>query len=227
MKLYHGTSASNLDSIVARGLSPRGRKRGNWKDFPSRSDMVYLSTAYAPYFAMQSLKKDTTLLIVEVDTDLLDESRLHPDEDFVTQAIAAQKNIPIESIHGEIRRTLEHYQHHWKDSVNGLGNAAYKGTVPPRAITRLCTVDLSKQKNMILICDPSVSIINYRFCGERYRSIMPWLFGDSEDFLLGHGPNEWHIAMMESHQPGYGDMAKELFANRDGIEVFTPQSQEA
>ena len=224
MKLYHGTAARHLDSVLSHGLRPRGRKAGNWREYPSRRDMVYMTTAYAPYFAMQSLgKKDMTLLLVEVESDRLDETLLHPDEDFVAQAIAHQKNRPISDFHDEVRRSLEFYRHHWKDSVSGLGNAAYKGTIPADAITRLCTVDLTRQSDLMIVCDPTISIINYHLCGERYRSIIAWLFGDREEFLLGHGPNEWHIAMMSQHDPSYADRVAGLFSNRDGIEVLQPQ----
>lgn len=220
MKLYHGTSASRLDSILAHGLKPRARKRGNWSRYPSRKDMVYLTTAYAPYFGVSSLSdNDKTIAIIEVDADVLSEDCLYPDEDFIAQAIAWQKQCPIELVHQEVRDGLEGYRHHWKDSVNGLGNAAHRGAVSALAITRVCTVDLTRQKEMVLICDPCISALNYRFCGERYRSITAWLFGDRPDFLLGAGDNASYFQVMERLQPGFAAMAEKIFSNREGIEV--------
>lgn len=182
--------------------------------------MVYISAAYAPYFAIAAVKKKSDLLLLcEIETDRLDQSLLHPDEDFIAQAISHQRGCSIEDCHDEVRRELEGYQHHWQDSVEGLGNAAYKGTIPPSAITRFCTVDLSAQSNLLQACDPSISLMNYRFCGEQYRSVTAWLFGDREDFSLGLAWNESLIAMTEQHRPGYGDEVRAMFANRTGITV--------
>jgi len=41
MKLYHGTSAKHLTSILANGLRPKGNAVvGNWEKYQSRHDMV-------------------------------------------------------------------------------------------------------------------------------------------------------------------------------------------
>ena len=222
MILYHGTSARHLPSILSEGLRPRGRRKGNWSEYPSRRDMVYATKAYAPYFGIQALddKSDNRVLIVEIDVD---ESNLYPDEDFIAQALAHQRKCSIQDVHAEVRKSLEDYRHHWTDSVNGLGNAAHLGVIEPFRIRRLCTFDLSKQREMAMICDPQISVMNYRFCGERYRSVTAWFFGDRRDFLLGATDNAMHVAMMERHQPGYGEQVERLFGNRDGIEVFAPE----
>ncbi len=80
MKLYHGTSEPLARLILKEGIKPRGKRRGNWKDQPSGADRVYLTTAYALYFALVTCKvtpnKADRWAIIEVESDLLDESKL-------------------------------------------------------------------------------------------------------------------------------------------------------
>ena len=224
MKLYHGTSDRYLASILKHGLRPRGRrKKSNWGSYPSRPDCVYLTEAYAPYFAEQAtnVKKGERSLIVEVEVDEQD-PRLLPDEDFIAQAMASQLKVSIEAVHLGVRNALEGYAHHALDSLRGLGNVCIKGLVSPEAISRYVVVDFSKQTELWQVClDPSISLLNYRFCGEKYKSVIKWLFGDSEDYSVGFSglPNADFVRMMERSQPGYGDRIKGMFVNREGIEV--------
>lgn len=221
MKLYHGTCASKLGSIMEHGIQPRGEAGGNWNEFPSREDMVYLTSAYAPYFAISSCTDEGKGLVIEVESDRLDQTLLHPDEDFIAQALAHQRGCGIEDVHDEVRGTLEDYRHHWRDSLSGLGNCAYRGAVPLSAITRACVIDLRANPEVSLIaCDPCISLLNFRFCGDKYRSILAWLFGDRPDFLLGvHGDNEIYIANMESVTPGYRSHVNQLFSNRSFVTI--------
>lgn len=233
MKVYHGTAAKSLASILRHGLRPRGkRKQSNWESYPSREDCVYLTEAYAPYFAWmatdsktgeRSLKSSERSLIVEVDLSVLDQSRLLPDEDFIAQAMASQLKVSIESVHEGIRNALEGYAHHAMDSLACLGNICHKGRIPAAAITRYVTIDFSKQQALWSAClDPTISLLNYRFCGDKYKSVIAWLFGDRDDFCVGHPgvDNEAYLAMVEKLQPGFAEQAKAMFANRQGIEVY-------
>lgn len=221
MKVYHGTCASNLDSILKNGIKPRGRKKGNWESYPSKKDMVYLTVAYAPYFAICSCEKSQTALILEIDLSLLDEDKLYPDEDFVAQVLAYQNNTDIDTYHDHVSNNLDLFKSCYQDSLDGLGNISYKGTVPSSSITRYCLVDVKERKDISLMClDPSISLMNYKFCGNRYRSIISWLFGDREDFELGiTGNNKEWIYMMEKSCPGYEKQITELFVQKSGIEV--------
>lgn len=218
MKLYHGTSSKHLDSILSKGIRPRGRRKGNWESFPSRPDMVYLTNSYAPYFALQSCDKMEKALIVEVEVD---ETGLYPDEDFIAQVLASQEQRPLEEVHEEVREGLEAYKHHAKDSLEGLGNCSHKGVVPAGNVRRMCLVDFTKRSDLaIMSMDPSISVMNYRFCGSKYRSVISWLFGDRKDFELGIGGNEMWIEMIEKQQPGYRESIGATFLNREGIEVM-------
>jgi len=226
MKLYHGTSSRHLGSVLKEGLKPRGRKKGNWKSFPSRKDMVYLTNAYAPFFAIQGSKGKEKALVLEIDTDLLDFDRLYPDEDFIAQALAYQTKRPLDEVHEEVKKELEGYQHLAMDSLERLGNCSHKGGVPASAISRYCLIDCVERADIgMMSMDPSISIMNYKFCGSKYRSVISWLFGDRDDFELGFGGNEVYIEMMEKCRPGFGKEVAEMFSNRKGIEVFKGQGE--
>lgn len=221
MRLYHGTSSRHLESIMTSGIRPRGRRKGNWKQFPSRKDMVYLTNAYAPFFALQSCKEGEKALILELDLARIDESRLYPDEDFIVQAISQQSGLSVEDVHDGIRDALEDYQQYAMTSLEHLGNCSHRGDIPKVAVTRYCLIDWAARKDIGgIVLDPSISLMNYRFCGEKYRSIIAWLFGDRKDFEVGLGGNEAYIEIVERCQPGYRKIVEDMFANRDGIEVM-------
>lgn len=225
-RLYHGTSSKFLTRIMSYGLKPRGsRRRGNWEAYPSRQDFVYLTTAYAPYFAWNAAdtKKGEKALIVEVNPAFLHESSLFPDEDFVAQAISSTEKRPISEVHGKVRDTILYYGDLAEASIEHLGNVAHRGTIEPDAITRYATIDLKQQRDLAWAClDPSISCINYKICGSKYRSIISWIFGDRPDFEVGHGvPNEQYLPMIERLQPGYTEHVSKVFKNRDGIEVVS------
>lgn len=218
--LYHGTSERHLDSILRDGLKPRGRKRGNWTSYPSISGHVYLTEAYAGYFATVAAKKGERALIVEVCLE--DDSRLYPDEDFIAQALAAKANRPISDYHDEVTKTIAYYRDYVQASLDGLGNASHRGAIPPSAISRYVVIDTAKQLDTVSIAlDPVISMLNYHFCGAKYRSINSWFFGDRDDFDLGFfgQSNAEYVAMFEAKQPGYRDYVARMFANREGIEV--------
>lgn len=212
MKLYHGTSERHIERIMRRGLEPRGRNNGNWKHtMLSRPDAVYMSNAYALYFAIQACRaKKERPAIFEVDTLLLNPFSLHPDEDFLEQATRKQGNAPLDgdmkSRTAFYRERLEDYQDYWELSIEHMGNCCHIGTVPVRALTRLVTVDVKKQA---LLCwqalDPVISLLNYRFCKTKYRGMHKWIFdeplGEDAPTELG-GIKNWSVP-----------------SNRDGLEV--------
>jgi hypothetical protein len=90
LKIYHGTTEKIGRQALTEGLKPRKLTgKSNWKhSVESNPSLVYLTTAYAPYYALQSIKKfkGEKIAIIEIETDLLDKTKLRPDEDFIEQA---------------------------------------------------------------------------------------------------------------------------------------------
>ncbi len=196
MKLYHGTSSALAKQALRVGLKPRIlHGKSNWKHtVESNPTCVYLTTAYAGYFA-HCAAKTSHLGILEIDTDLLDHSLLMPDEDFLeqgTRGVGPDKLSPfLKKMCREcgddmkkrtlwFRRNLPAFQDLWEKSLEFLGNCSYMGTIPASAITRAATFNWKKNPRIGLgLLDPSITPINYRVMGEHYRSVTRWLIGDS------------------------------------------------
>lgn len=182
--------------------------------------MVYLTTAYAPYFAFSKATERNAAVIVEVATSRLDPAFLYPDEDYVAQCLAHQQGRPLEEVHQDVRRNIADYQHHMLDSLHGLGNVAYRATVPTFAITRYAVIPYRLQSPLFWIAlDPCISPLNYKFCGSKYRSIISWIMGDREDFDADGFGNQ-SMEMMKSVNPEYAENLRSLWRNRDGILVI-------
>ncbi len=60
MNLYHGTSLKKGALIMKQGFK---RRKPSWA-VPSRPGFVYLSDAYAPFFAMYAEKKTDKAAII-------------------------------------------------------------------------------------------------------------------------------------------------------------------
>jgi hypothetical protein len=186
--------------------------------------MVYLTTAYAPYFAVTALEEGEQGLIVEVDASKLNPSLLYPDEDFIAQALSHQTQMPLEIVHPKVRRQLHQYRHHTGDSIKALGNAAHKGAIPVEAITRYALIDSKLQSDLFWIAlDPCISPLNYRFMGPKYRSIIAWIMGDRSDFDADGFGNSG-VDMMQKVNPDYYKHLQAMWANRNGITVHSMEA---
>ena len=148
--------------------------------------MVYLTDAYAPYFALLSTNiRRERPAIIELDLDSLDQARLYPDEDFIEQALRKRKlgdSNDIKKRNRYIIRHIEDYRENWKLSLENLGNVCFRGAVPARAITKVVLFD--PKKNPAMAADslnPTITLANYKFCGERYRAITRWFMGEDID----------------------------------------------
>ena len=215
MKLYHGTSESKFAKIRTTGLRPRSKKAGNWDKFPSRSDMVYLTTAYAVYFGIQA-SEDERIAVIEVDTDWLPPSNFYPDEDFIAQVVASRRGVGIDEVHQEIREDLEIYQQNWELSIENLGNCCYKGLIPPDAMTRVAFFDIKKRPTIAMMAmDPMISIMNYRLCSKKYIGLISWIFGDSQFLVDDFSGFDDKSEMMKKRREYWERQSQD----REGIEV--------
>jgi hypothetical protein len=230
MKLYHGTSAAIARKALDEGLLPRrdtGRA-SHWTECPSREDLVYLTTAYAGYFACNATDELEPWGIVEIDTDtdlleLLD--NLVPDEDWLEQGCRAAPDLPtayraldMEGRTAYWRERLTRLGYLWEQSVESLGNCAHVGPIPPEAITRVAIFDPRSNPNIaITAVDPTISILNYRICQGKYHALIRWFMGEEvavEDFYGLSGIIAG--AMPARHR----EACRKMLAQRDGLTII-------
>jgi hypothetical protein len=233
VKLYHGTTAKVAELALVEGLQPRGERTGNWEhSIESNPNAVYLTSAYAPYFAVASGEVGEDLAIIEVDTDLLCQYLLIPDEDFLEQGTRGQ---PLDD-HPELnalgddmlKRTewfrehaYEHFQHAWELSVEHLGNCAYSAVIPPEAMTRASAFGWDDNAWMIgHALDPCISLLNYQICGSKYRHLTQWFMGEPIDARkLTHMGSDVEWEMIPEH--AREEFAKQV-ADQSGLRLIKP-----
>jgi hypothetical protein len=184
VKLYHGTSESRARRIMLEGIKPRGKcGETNWKHtLESNPKAVYLTDAYPLYFAAQSTNAGERWAVIEVETDLLDDSRLHPDEDVLEQAFRKSDELPRSwSMYqrGRWYRKQAIRNPNWEARLKDMGTCAYYGTIPPTAITRVVMVDTKKIHPgfLLRLIDCTITLGNYFLSGEEYRAITQWVMG--------------------------------------------------
>jgi hypothetical protein len=146
---------------------------------------VYLTDAYALYFAIQPLESIRTEegVVLEVDTELLDQDLLRPDEDYVAQVLRQHNtDMTLQDVQLYAQAYLDDFAELWADSIERLGTMAYKGAVPLSAITRVARIDFSRLPHIAsMALDPQISLINYALCGGKYRALTRWVFGEPMD----------------------------------------------
>ena len=194
MKIYHGTSAIHTKSILDEGIIPRGSRAGNWKHtVDSHADHVYLTTAYAGYFASSCAKENEKWLILEIDTDKLFQRLFYPDEDFLEQAERYLKSVSDIRIPDKYktlkartvwcrRNILKFNGLWWVHSVKIIGNCSYRGFIPPYAISAAVEYDPTSNQFVSFACaDPLITIDNYTIVGGKYKALTRWFFEDDVD----------------------------------------------
>jgi len=236
--LYHGTTESAAKAALEKGLKPRESAgvESNWEECPSSPHHVYLTSAYAGYFAMASCKSGERWAIIEVDTTKLDKSDLFPDEDFLEQASRNQElpddwgvnELPMNGRTEWFRNNLESFQHLWEDSVKHLGNCSHFGQIPAAAITKVAFIDPEECLQMtMLVSDPMITLMNFKVCGNQYRAMTRWFIGEEVDageissFLCDLPPEvaEKHpdvAQQMKDERESY----EEILSNRAGVEII-------
>lgn len=181
--LYHGTSKTIAMLAAKQGLKPRGRKKGNWPNALSHHKAVYLTCAYAPYYAIFATKEDGIGAILKIDTSKLDRSKLMADEDALAQVIKDGVGVP-ENLKARTRffrnrlslMNHEGYGAEW--SLNALGNCTHFGVIPPNAIV---DVLFCRTGELALIFEPTITTTNYYLLGGWYRNMSDYLFNVKSD----------------------------------------------
>jgi hypothetical protein len=197
MKLYHGTTERVARLALLEGLKPRALTgdAGHWKHtVDSNPDHVYLTSVYAVYFATCAWEKGDRLAILEVDTDLLDDGMMRPDEDFLEQVTRGRGPGPkrggMKARTHWFRKRLDGFAHHWEDSARGLGTCSHRGTIPASAITRAAAFKPDPCIAQSAL-DPAICLINYQICRGKYVALTRWAIGDEvtvEEFLDWSAP---------------------------------------
>jgi hypothetical protein len=215
MKLYHGTSSRHLAKILTEGLTPRNQNQiSNWEHtVESGEDTVYLTNAYALYFANQACEDehDEYLAILEIDTDFLDENFFAADEDAVEQTSRGKDDLPPKwTVH---QRTVYYRalarDYRWDQSLQALGTCGYQEIIPVEAIQRIALISLKKYAQLVWAgYDPVISVMNYGLLGHQYRWASQWIFdADAQQEV-------------DENNPFSAIMTMKLPEDRSGIEVL-------
>lgn len=204
MKLYHGTSGSAARHILEEGLHPRSfvfedvdeeDGAGNWHhSVPSNPECVYLTDAYAGYFAAVAADDEDEMAIIEIETDDLETSFMCPDEDFMEQAsrgqtldgegfedlVACGDDMKARTIW--FRNNISAFGHMWENSIKHLGTCCYYSGIDQCDILRVSFIKQKDAANMLMMAmDPSISLMNYQIMGNKYRTLTQWFMGETVD----------------------------------------------
>ena len=173
-ELYHGTTAEAAKQILKEGFVPD--KKYNWQ-VKSKKGFVYLSKAYAPFYAMNAKSRSKYRAIVQT---CVPEDNLYPEDDFLL--IALKKPMTQKGLD---TIDLTDYKELYRNSLDYLGNASAK----PEDI-RVIGIREFDASHLLMTCDPSITPMNYKICGAYYKGLTKWIYDgkDHEKFPRMH---EW------------------------------------
>lgn len=189
MFLYHGTSSTALTKILKEGIQPRAvtESKSMW-DIESAPDRVYLSDTYAQYFAICAAGEvsdtdDAVIIKVKVDENLL-----LPDEDYMAQVYKRSDNLFEDTKYyrdflfniynkKEIKNFAE-------ESLAKLGTVAIREIKLSDIISYTIIPEKQHARFILSECDPSISILNHKFCNFQYKSQLENLHKRFETIIL-------------------------------------------
>lgn len=215
MKLYHGTSEKNALSCLENGIKTRRElrlKHGNWRNtVVSNNNAVYLTSCYAPYFSFVASKSslNENCAVIEIDTDLLNEKSLVPDEDALEQTSRGKDGIKDLWDMKERTRYYRKQIHKYKNgeyirSLQALGTCAHIGSIPSKAITRIALFNKQDNREWVWACsDPSITTVNYHFMCDKYKFLNALLFHEREVALETFPEPEYEKQMKEKFNEYY------------------------
>lgn len=151
--------------------------RSNWEGSAlSNKGFVYLTSAYAFYFAMAASNNQPKASVIKVE---IDTKSVYPDEDLLHFL-----GLPEERWRG---KNFLGFKFLGERSLQDLGNVA----VRPTKILRIVGRKDFDIREMMYFSDPSISPMNYKILGGYYRTLTDkWFNGEewkglnSTDFVL-------------------------------------------
>ena len=158
--LYHGTTSRIASDIMEYGFSGK-HSRSTW-DVKGKEGFVYLSIAYAPFYAESYNTNELALIKCEVNS-----GDAYPEDDFIMYALHKPKYTQEELN----KVSLEYYKPMWRQSLKYMGNIAAK----PSAIKILGYKNFDG-RNLIMKCDPVISPLNFQIMGDYYRDLSEWIY---------------------------------------------------
>lgn len=184
--LYHGTRTAHLEAILTGDLVPRGQSgQSQWDHTAqSREDAVYLTTAYPLHFALNA-QSDGDLLIFEIDTGLLDQSKLVSDEDALAHCLRETATAGMSLLEKTVyyRERIQDFSAEY--SLGRLGTCAHLGTIPRKAIRRAVRIDPEHAGTLVFGgFDPTIHPVNYEIHGAEYNESIGWLFRDTDRCVI-------------------------------------------
>ena len=172
MKLYHGTSERNLDSILKNGLTPATlNSNHHWESCcPQITDegSVYLTPGFPIHHAVGSCYDGSKGIVLEIDSEHLDESSIYPDENFML----SRELIDLKWDKKKIRDKIINKKDMWKKSLQEFESISYDKPIDKKAIKRYCIIDWEKRRNMI---DLVLNEFNFRKVKYPFAR---WLFNE-------------------------------------------------
>lgn len=181
MILYHGTSTKHLDGILKNGLLPTketGHEGNYGNEVPSNEDTVYLTDAYAAYYAVGALDEDDdhdpVILAIEVD-----ETSLFPDEDFIAECVSRAEGTEWK----EERTKFHPFMHKslWRESLQHNGVVCTLNCPPGKIVGhRVLPIETCSTLLVFLGYDALPGMTNYLMLGDLYRRSLEALF-DADD----------------------------------------------
>jgi hypothetical protein len=141
MILMHGTSSSNVKSIMIEGLRPR-KDAGNWDkltQIPSITNFVYLASEEinVSFHAMRTSLKNQNSTFSIVHTEVIEEN-LYPDENFYLSGL-----VDAAAMRKAQRKVIKNKQD-WKPSLEKKKLVAHRGSIPKTQIVKVDTKPLSE-----------------------------------------------------------------------------------
>lgn len=199
MILYHGTSTDYLDQILNEGILPRKvtQHAGNYgEEVPSPENLVYLTSAYAVYYAHGAAKaKGSNPVVFAVEAD---ESDLYPDEDFIADCLRRAGQGEWKQLRKDRHPYL--YEDYWRESLDHNGVVCTHAILPEQILDHRIIPRGETNLLFALGMDALPSMDNFTIYGALYRDCMAALFAERDLSTLEerlrsiyqmHGEESW------------------------------------